>query len=1476
MADKYNYKSEEEFKKVLDSFKDDEKALKEFLESYTKEILKKETEKDPEERTTEVTAAIISTSASAALVSTVSSQLEEIESGKDKTDTSEISSSEILSKALNKTIRGSASTMPRFHNMKLSSAAPQRDLSPNLFGLQANFIFIINTVPAGSMASIADQVVSLEDVSVGAPFPNTSSQNSGTWQKLYFDFADYGTGSQIQKDIKVTWLSGYTKTFTLFYQHLSNAPYPLTSTNNAALGFNPHGCLSGQPASTQYISQSHKRAIIVGGSATKPILRLAIGEPLQNPGGNFEPFEIVSEWPAGHASTVFDIGGWGDGFIADSVSGQHQWFNPDADTNLEQQMRVIVRDTWQGLEPDSYFQGFYDIASLGTDATYGSNYTSTALGYGTNPGPTLISNTGNLFANASAFRSNQSGLSGLRAGQLQTHITYADNLSSCLIPPPTAYDVCLNPTAPDYYQTTCLDCNGAAIPANECNGSVAATFNDGQCCTDCSSFTTQVTGVGSTYGNQDGEIFWDASDPAGSLNMSGTPWTSGSGYTVTLTTSTGVVIANQPPAGGTTFNVNVTTVNGVQEVTIPSNAQVSAGMLVSGTGIPIASYVGAITAGAQNVNVTKFLLVDANGASVLATAGATVVGTFSVQVRSSFANLLPNTASGLGVGTYYTLCVTDEAGCVECSNITLGESAAPTGCTDLTAFNYDSTAVTDDGSCSFCDATSGAVVDPSGSMAGSLFPTGTAATVDATVNTSNVPQTDGSFSLTATMQNTAAALALQTDGTQSYTYTLIGLSIQGDITSSTGTVATQAGLAVTTYGNSPTHTFTGLDYGHYAIKVQLVDNDEASPLEPCFEYFYGTVLVPVCADLTASNTNSSNVPLEFQSVDNSLCTYPANCCVLTSITENTTTSPATACAPILEVDVSCDPDSVSTYGHWNLNGSQIAGSAFTLGSVSAPATISLTDSFGTSLYTSNGTYEIELTSTYSSGPDCTITQQGSFTLPICGCTDPTALNYDPTATIDDGSCIYPSWDCVLGNCIDPGTGTGQYNSGNGGLAQCQLVCIPITLGCTDPCANNYNSAATVDDGSCLYKACLDPTASNQYWSCDCNALKPSATVPDIACCTYPCAVGPTVSIWSQVDSTGTCTTPLADGDIRFQVTLNNAAVGFYFEIFDATGTTSICATSNFYNSPLVTPLITTLCGTGLVAGNYQYKIEDNLGCITTGIFTINTTSPSQGCTDPAADNYDPNAVCDDSTCVYCGCMDPLANNYNPNAVCDDGSCEYTIPDNPCVPPNIDRRILEIDVCLSEKGTTWLNKYKIGMADDCTIMNKWKLILIQYLLKQKGLTCLYNCADEDSPDASSVASCGALAATGGPNTGLNDVGFAGSTYSLSTGTTVTNPALYFVAGNTLQFGDVITMPSLNGNIAYQVVASGGCTSGCYDPQTSLGMISGHWIQCVPSNNITITNSINYLENFINFANKYCRDCKIEISSYKKNQDIGYNG
>ncbi len=110
---------------------------------------------------------------------------------------------------------------------------------------------------------------------------------------------------------------------------------------------------------------------------------------------------------------------------------------------------------------------------------------------------------------------------------------------------------------------------------------------------------------------------------------------------------------------------------------------------------------------------------------------------------------------------------------------------------------------------------------------------------------------------------------------------------------------------------------------------------------------------------------------------------------------------------------------------------------------------------------------------------------------ICGlgCMDPTAMNYDPTATVSDSaSCTY----CVYG-CMD----TTMYNYDP--LATCDSVvslCEPYVYGCTDMTANNYNSLANTDDGTCVYEGCMDTTATNYCSIC---------TISDPSDCIYPCS-----------------------------------------------------------------------------------------------------------------------------------------------------------------------------------------------------------------------------------------------------------------------------------------------------------------------------------------------------------------------------------
>ena len=101
---------------------------------------------------------------------------------------------------------------------------------------------------------------------------------------------------------------------------------------------------------------------------------------------------------------------------------------------------------------------------------------------------------------------------------------------------------------------------------------------------------------------------------------------------------------------------------------------------------------------------------------------------------------------------------------------------------------------------------------------------------------------------------------------------------------------------------------------------------------------------------------------------------------------------------------------------------------------------------------------------YNYNPDATV-NDGSCCY-YAGCTDSTATNYDATACYDDGSCIATVYGCTDSTALNYYAGA---NTDDG-------TCCSVS-GCTDPCATNYNALACIDDASCILPGCQNSIAA---------------------------------------------------------------------------------------------------------------------------------------------------------------------------------------------------------------------------------------------------------------------------------------------------------------------------------------------------------------------------------------------------------------
>ena len=310
-----------------------------------------------------------------------------------------------------------------------------------------------------------------------------------------------------------------------------------------------------------------------------------------------------------------------------------------------------------------------------------------------------------------------------------------------------------------------------------------------------------------------------------------------------------------------------------------------------------------------------------------------------------------------------------------------------------------------------------------------------------------------------------------------------------------------------------------------------------------------------------------------------------------------------------------------------------------------------------------------------------------------GCTDDAYVEYNPQASIDDGSCTT----LVVEGCTD--SNYAEYNANaNVDNGSCTTL---IVEGCTDANFVEYDSTANIDDGSCttlVVEGCTDSNSSN---------FNSSANTNDGSCEYDLIGAGCSVS-FIPVENSGnnhtvfitpaaTEGTPLSSGD----------NIGVFYVSADGSAQ---CAGSSVWNGNQLqitvfgddattdeidgftsgVPLL-LLAQSGdnvyVVSATYQTPsmstfVVNGLSFVTLLDFESACTVEYLGCTDENACNYDATANTDNGSCSYpeeyyncagsclsdidadgvCdalelgGCTDVNASNYDASATDEDDSC----------------------------------------------------------------------------------------------------------------------------------------------------------------------------------------------------------------------------
>ena len=302
-----------------------------------------------------------------------------------------------------------------------------------------------------------------------------------------------------------------------------------------------------------------------------------------------------------------------------------------------------------------------------------------------------------------------------------------------------------------------------------------------------------------------------------------------------------------------------------------------------------------------------------------------------------------------------------------------------------------------------------------------------------------------------------------------------------------------------------------------------------------------------------------------------------------------------------------------------------------------------------------------------------------------GCTDPTSLSYNSDATIDDGSCYYPT---ELGTLV---------------------------------CAEEYVSPEVIIEGNLEYNNTSDLQFDAYSFEIDSNNTLLNLTyyIDDIDYCNYSCYSDARVLLFSE-DS--------LIQDWSHSVYYNNNNEQWDYDLtLDAGNYTIIYGNSGGYNQGYSSQqdAVEYFENNSNSSENWSFSME-----LTE--YDENCQEPLTGCMDEMADNYNPESIfegdceyygctdalyiefnpianVDDGSCNVLevqGCMDILACNYDPIVNTNDGTCQYSSPEEQCEPycdsdENLNNICdsTEIAGCLDEMACNF-NEIATLASDDC--------------------------------------------------------------------------------------------------------------------------------------------------------------------------------